>query len=77
MDGGEMKIKPISISWEFDKFNGDFCCKQFKLNSTMSYTSCSMPIIYTDGETVFFKHKKISHCPYCGKKIELEKEVKQ
>ena len=23
MGGGKMKIKPISISWEFDKFNGE------------------------------------------------------
>ena len=69
-----MKIRPVSISWEFD---GDFCCKQFKLNSTMSYTSSSMPIIYSDGESVFFNHKKIFYCPYCGKKIEVEKEVKQ
>ena len=69
-----MKIRPVSISWEFD---GDFCCKQFELNSTMSYTSSSMSIIYSDGESVFFNHKEIFYCPYCGKKIEVEKEVKQ
>ena len=71
-----MRIKPLSIEWDFDRF-GDFCCKRFKLNSTMCFTSSSTPIICTDGENVFFNHKKISYCPYCGKKIELEKEVKQ
>ena len=63
-----MKLKLTSVSWEF---NGNFCCKRFR------FYSVSVPIVFTDGKDIFFNGNKISYCPYCGKKIVLEKEVGQ
>ena len=71
-----MQVRPKG--WEFDPI-GEFCCYSFKMNVINS--DGLQPIIiqpiFTDGKDVYFEGKKISYCPYCGKKIELEKEVKQ
>lgn len=71
MDGGEMKIRPSG--WEFVPTT-EFCCTGFRFDANdVTWTRR----ITTDGKDVFFEGNKISYCPYCGKKIELEKEVEQ
>ena len=68
-----MQIKPSG--WQFVPI-GEFCCYSFKRSAISDGWEITLPIT-TDGKDVFFEGKKISYCPYCGKKIELEKEVKQ
>ncbi len=66
-----MKIQPSH--WEF--IAGDFCCYAFQedvFGDGYIYSGA----ITTDGKKVFFKGKQIEFCPYCGKKIVLEREVK-
>ena len=69
-----MKIQPSG--WQFVP-TGEFCCYAFKRNVLDGDGFTIMPHIITDGKDVFLGGSKIYYCPYCGKKIELEKEVKQ
>ena len=68
-----MQVRPKG--WEFVP-TGEYCCYSFKQN-IVGEVYISVRPITTDGKDVFFEGNKISYCPYCGKKIVLEKEVKQ
>ena len=59
-----MKIKPRT--WEFV---GDFCCWEFQRRAEL------YPSVTTDGKDVYFGATVVTACPYCGKKIVLEKEM--
>lgn len=61
-----MQIKPRS--WTF--VLQTVCCFAFRSVADDSY---EIPEITTDGKKVFFRGSAISHCPFCGKKIELER----
>lgn len=61
-----MKIKPDS--WQF--IPSTICCGDFKMQV---FDEIGMPEITTNGTDVFFSGNKITHCPYCGKEIKLEK----
>ena len=65
-----MKIKPSG--WQFIP-TGEFCCDAFKQDTIDEYIHSAT--IFTNGKDVFFGMKKISHCPYCGKEITLEKII--
>ena len=62
-----MQIKPGS--WDFA---GDFCCWEFQRRAQRDEYG-TYPTISTDGVKVFFGGATITNCPFCGKKIELEK----
>ena len=66
-----MKIKPRT--WEFV---GDFCCWEFQWRAESEEYGPSPPIS-TNGEKVFFGGTSITNCPFCGKKIVLEKDMKE
>ena len=66
-----MKIKPLG--WVFDA-TGETCCLSFTMNAKMDADDVMWTnYITTDGKNVFFRGTMIKDCPYCGKKIELEK----
>ena len=65
-----MKIQPSG--WEFAPTT-EFCCYAFKMDTMDDYIHSAT--IFTNGKDVFFGMKKISHCPYCGKEIVLEKVI--
>lgn len=62
-----MQIKPLG--WEFVPTT-EFCCDAFKI-SAIDYGY--KIIITTDGNDVFLEKTKISYCPFCGKKIIIER----
>jgi hypothetical protein len=64
-----MKIKPRT--WDFST---DFCCYEFSLHATDDNSSPAEVDIYTNGKKVSFRGVEITNCPFCGKKITLERE---
>ena len=65
-----MKIKPVN--WEII---GDYCCNSFKVRVEQdSYEGAfKIPDFSTDGKKVHFKNETIEFCPFCGKKIFIER----
>lgn len=62
-----MRIKPRT--WVFV---GDFCCREFQWRAESG--ECGPFVhIFTDGKKVVFGGITITNCPFCGKKIVLDK----
>jgi hypothetical protein len=65
-----MKIRPVK--WTF---TGDYCCQTFK-NHTQKVDDEDPDIILSGGGlTIYFRGIEIDNCPFCGKKITLERMV--
>ena len=61
-----MKIKPTG--WEVS--GTDFCCQRFKQHAQKG----NGITVGSDGHTVYLNGIPIDNCPFCGKKITLERE---
>ena len=64
-----MKIK--CTRWEFDGAS-DFCCEEFKQYAFSDLFTPDITISHS-GTIASFKGVAIKSCPFCGKKIELER----
>lgn len=65
-----MHIKPIE--WTFT--GADFCCPEFKAHASVDeFVDKPDLTISWNGASVLYRGTAIDYCPFCGKKIELEK----
>jgi hypothetical protein len=61
-----------SVGWVFYK-KGGYCCGRFGTRTEdREYPHMT---IFTDGTQVFFDGHVIDFCPFCGKKIEIERRL--
>jgi hypothetical protein len=72
--GGGVLMRITSFHWEFDALT-DFCCEEFKMHAMFNVTGSPDIVVSKHGDGVSFKDVAIRNCPFCGKKITLEKEV--
>lgn len=67
-----MKVEPTE--WKFHS-KEDMCCSNFRIHA---FDDMGMiPGLTTNGTLVFFNNTAITHCPFCGKKIELERVLNE
>ena len=64
-----MYIKPFG--WRFTA--DDFCCPEFKTHAFVEGFDKPDLTVSRDGVSVLYRGTVIDYCPFCGKKIELEK----
>ena len=65
-----MYIKPFG--WRFTA--DDFCCPEFKAHASVDeFVDKPDLTISWNGASVLYRGTAIDYCPFCGKKIELEK----
>ena len=64
-----MHVKPIG--WEFTP--ADFCCPEFRSHAFVEGYDSPELTVSRNGVSVLYRGTVIDYCPFCGKKIELEK----